>query len=72
MNFDFFKLSYPPFLFECWFYDKIKDEKGVAVVNNGIISLQFLKFSEKTWPTLFHPEFGKEIFPNDIQNVFIF
>jgi HSP20 family molecular chaperone IbpA len=45
-------------LFECWFYDKIKDENCKAVVNNGIISVQFSKEEEKSWPNLFHPDFG--------------
>lgn len=53
---EYCKLSYPPFLFECWFYDKVTDANCVAIVSNGIISLQFFKFKEATWPQLFHPE----------------
>jgi hypothetical protein len=53
------KISYSPFIFECWLHEKIKDEEGTAIVNNGIISLQFSKEEEVIWPCLFHPDFGK-------------
>lgn len=53
----FIKVSYPPFLFECWFNEKINDDNSVVVVKNGIISLQFSKAEETLWPDLFHKDF---------------
>jgi len=54
----FIKVSYPPFLFECWFHDKIADENVSAIINNGIIALTFKKATDGLWPTLFHQDFG--------------
>jgi hypothetical protein len=56
-NFDL-KVSYPPFFFESWFYDKINDENCLTAINSGIVSLQFTKLESKTWPQLFHPDHG--------------
>ncbi|CAF0793962.1 unnamed protein product [Brachionus calyciflorus] len=53
---EFIKVSYPPFLFECWFYERVNDDNSIAVVKNGIISLQFNKAEENTWPSLFHKD----------------
>jgi hypothetical protein len=54
----FEKVSYPPFIFECWFNDLLTDEECVAVVNNGIISLQFNKAEKRMWDDLFHSDYG--------------
>lgn len=54
---EYFKVSYAPFLFECWFPQMVKDEECSAIVSNGIISLKFEKLLEKEWPSLFHEEF---------------
>lgn len=55
---EFCKVSYPPFLFECWFHEKIKDEECFAIVKNGVISIQFNKEKEELWPDLFHSNFN--------------
>lgn len=61
---EYCKVSYAPFLFECWFCGLVKDEECSAIVANGIISLQFNKLHDdkEEWPGLFHGEFqNKEL-----------
>ncbi len=61
------QVSYPPFLFECWFNNRIKDEECNAIVKNGIISLQFSKQIEQIWPDLFHSEYQNKELVNQIR-----
>ena len=59
----YYKVSYAPFLFECWLNGLVVDEECSAIVSNGIISLNFNKASQGThWSQLFHEEFqNKEL-----------
>ena len=52
------QISYTPFLFECWFHKKIKDETCQIIVKNGIISLTFAKEEDEQWTNLFSDNFG--------------
>ncbi len=59
---EYCKVSYAPFLFECWFAGLVRDEECSAIVANGIISIQFNKLHDGEWPALFHEEFhNKEL-----------
>jgi dyslexia susceptibility 1 candidate gene 1 protein len=68
----FQKVSYPPFLFECWFRENVKDEECLAIVKNGVISLKFNKLKENIWSDLFHLDFqNKELLKKVRENAIV-
>lgn len=52
------KVSYPPFFFECWLYEKVDDDKCKTIVNSGLVTLELVKVEAKQWPQISHPDQG--------------
>ncbi|XP_052796809.1 dynein axonemal assembly factor 4-like [Mya arenaria] len=49
---EYLKISYPPYLFECFLYAPVRDTDSVAQVGNGAVIFKLLKQDADKWPQL--------------------
>ncbi|KAL4227531.1 Dynein assembly factor 4 [Mactra antiquata] len=49
---EYLKVSFPPYLFECFLYDTVEDTDSVAQVGNGTVVFKVLKKEPGKWPQL--------------------
>ncbi|KAH3858094.1 hypothetical protein DPMN_100713 [Dreissena polymorpha] len=49
---EYLKISYPPYLFECFLYAPVHDSDSVAQIGNGAVVFKLLKKDGEKWPQL--------------------
>ncbi|XP_031558123.1 dynein assembly factor 4, axonemal-like [Actinia tenebrosa] len=53
---EYIKVSYPPYLFECFLFAPVEDVKGKATVGNGAVVFSLIKKEAGIWSSLQAPQ----------------